>query len=100
MIYGSAVANDEIVVVYTDDYAAWLDECGYPRPPVREGNRLPTPPEILAALRAVPGSELVVSDPYVHLCPRGSGRGGPYWLRLTAPGLHSSWEDGTWQGGG
>ena len=95
MIYVWPVSNHDFVMAYTQDYATWLDERGYPRPAVREGNRLPAPAEILAVLRAVPGGELRVTEPYVFLSPRGSGPGGGYWLRLEAPAW-SSWEDESW----
>src|SRR5690606_4296404 len=92
-----AVSNFDLVRAYDEDYARWLDERGHPRPAVREGNRLPTPSEFLAVLGEIPDSELEVKadDPYVFLCPEGSGPNGPYWLRLEAP-ARSSWGDETW----
>jgi hypothetical protein len=92
-----AVSNYDLIRAYDEDYARWLDKRGHRRPAVREGNRLPTPAEVLAVLREIPDSELEVKvgDPYVFLCPEGSGPTGPYWLRLEAPG-RSSWEDETW----
>jgi hypothetical protein len=92
-----AVSNYDLVRAYDEDYARWLDERGHPRPAVCEGNRLPTPSEVLAVLGEIPDSELEVKvgDPYVFLCPEGSGRNGPYWLRSQAP-ARSSWEDETW----
>ncbi|GAA5177011.1 hypothetical protein GCM10023322_00590 [Rugosimonospora acidiphila] len=89
------MSNHDFVMAYTQDYAEWLDERGYPRPAVNEGNRLPTPAEVLAVLRAVPDSEVEVSDPYAFLCPPGSGASGGYWLRLEAP-AESSLTDESW----
>jgi hypothetical protein len=94
--YDLPVSNYDLVLAYTEDYAAWLDERGYQRPAVREGNRLPAPAEILAVLRAVPDSELEVGDSYVFLSPQGSGPSGAYWLRLEAP-ARSSWKDESWE---
>src|SRR5262245_55360879 len=92
------MSNHDFVRAYGEDYAGWLDKHGHPRPAVRAANRLPTPAEVLAVLRAIPDSELDVGtdNPYVFLSPEGSGPSGPYWLRLEAP-ARSRWEDESWE---
>lgn len=47
------MANWHIVVPYDDRATDWLAEQGYPHPPARPGNRLPTGAEVEQAVRAL-----------------------------------------------
>lgn len=49
------MANWDHVLPYTREFADWLEEQGYPGPPVRAGNRLPSTGEICAAVRMLAG---------------------------------------------
>ena len=46
------MSNFEIVMTYDDEYAEWLHQQGYPHPPVRPGNEMPTTADMKWALEA------------------------------------------------
>jgi hypothetical protein len=57
------VANYHLVVAYDERATEWLAEQGYPHPPARPGNRLPTFDEIEETVRFLgigPGAPLIV----------------------------------------
>ena len=78
---------------YTEEFAKWLRDQGYPCPLAHPSNRMPTPAEILAVLREVPDTKIEIDHhPYVSLKPRDSHA---YWLVLETP-PECSWNDETW----
>src|SRR4051794_5074240 len=97
-LYGASVSNWDLVLAYTEEYATWLGERGHPHPPVRAGNRLPAPAEVLAVLAALPGADLEVAGRDALVLPRGGGTGG-YELMVQAP-PGTSWDVDAWDEAG